>query len=190
VFRAYNIERATRSLLQELDPDPSRQGLKDTPARVAKAWHYWTSGHSIAPSEVLTSFEDGAEQVDEMIVQREIPFYSHCEHHLAPFFGTVDIAYVPNGRVIGLSKFKRLVDVFALRLQVQERMTQQIAHALDDALRPKGVGVIVRARHLCMESRGVKTAGTFTVTSCLLNALREGDARAEFLNLASNHRSP
>ena len=172
------------ALLVAAGEDETREGLRETPARFSEAWKHWTSGYDVAPSEVVKTFADGAERCDEMIVQRDVPFYSHCEHHLAPFFGTVDLAYIPAGRVIGLSKFKRLVDVFALRLQVQERMTVQIAEALADLTGAAGVGVIVRARHLCTESRGVRTAGTFTVTSKLLGALyNDATSRAEFLSL-------
>lgn len=183
--RGWDIKYHTTEMLRALDPEANRAGLADTPTRVAKAWHYWTSGHGMDPAEVLRTFEDGAERVDEMVLQTGIPFYSHCEHHLAPFFGTVAIGYLPAGRVVGLSKLKRLVDVFALRLQVQERLTQQIAHALAEHLAPRGVGVVVRARHLCMESRGVRTCGSATTTSCLLGVMRDDpSARAEFLNLA------
>lgn len=178
------LREACNTLLDAIGESPGREGLIDTPARFAKAWEHWSSGYASNPYEVLKAFEDGAEGCDEMVVQRDIPFYSHCEHHLAPFFGTVDIAYIPNGRVIGLSKFKRLVDVYALRLQVQERLTTRIAEALMEVVGAKGVGVIVRARHLCMESRGVRTAGTHTVTSKLLGVLYEDTrARSEFLAL-------
>lgn len=164
--------------------DNEREGLSETPARVRKAWDFWTSGYAMDPIKVLKSFEDGAEHYDEMVIQTGIPIYSHCEHHLAPFFGTVSIGYIPDGKVVGLSKFKRLVDVFALRLQVQERITQQIAHAFNDEVKPKAVGVILRCRHMCMESRGVRTAGSHTVTSALLGVFHDDwMARQEFLSL-------
>ena len=176
------LRRAALCILEAAGESPGREGLVETPQRFAKAWEHWSSGYAMTAHDVLKAFEDGAEGCDEMVVQRDIPIYSHCEHHLAPFFGTVDIAYIPNGRVIGLSKFKRLVDVYALRLQVQERLTTRIAEALMDVVRAKGVGVIVRARHLCMESRGVRTAGTHTVTSKLLGVLYDDPrARSEFL---------
>jgi len=172
-------------LLQYVGEDINREGLKETPKRVAKAWKEWCSGYLVKPEDVLKSFEDGAEGVDEMVAQKNLPFYSHCEHHMAPFFGTVTIAYVPNKRIVGLSKLARLVDVFSKRLQVQERLTNQIAAALQDSLQPKGVGVLVKARHLCMESRGVARQGQETITSALRGVLlTKPEARAEFLDLA------
>ncbi len=158
-----------------------REGLEETPARVIKAWQFWTDGYGKDPIDVLKCFEDGAEKYDEMIFQGAIPCFSNCEHHMTPFFGFTHIGYIPNGRIIGLSKFSRLVDIFARRLQVQERLTQQIAHALDDYLKPVGVGVVLRCRHMCMESRGIQKPGTVTYTSSLLGAMRDGAARAEFL---------
>jgi GTP cyclohydrolase I len=135
--------------------------------------------------EVLKAFEDGAEEYNELIVVRGIPVYSHCEHHLAPFFGKATIGYVPNGKIVGLSKLTRLVDVFSKRLQVQERMTIQIANALMEVLEPKAVGVVVKCRHMCMESRGIRTAGEETITSAMLGELQPNLAlRTEFLALA------
>jgi GTP cyclohydrolase I len=158
--------------------------LRETPARFLRAWEDYTQGYKQDPVEVLKTFEDGAQNVDEMVLVRDIPVYSHCEHHLAPFFGVAHVGYIPNGRVVGLSKLARLVDVYARRLQVQERLTQQVAYALHAALSPVGVGVVVKCRHLCMEARGVMAAGTSTVTSCMLGALREEhSARAELLRL-------
>ena len=172
-------------LLQYIGEDPAREGLLETPDRVAKAWKHWTKGYDESPEEVLKVFEDGAENYDEMVLVRDIPFYSHCEHHLAPFFGTATVAYVPNGKIVGLSKVNRLVDMFARRLQVQERLTSQIADALADHLKPKGVGVVLRARHLCMESRGVCQQGHHTITSALRGVLAtKPEARAEFMALA------
>ena len=171
-------------LLQYVGEDPSREGLRETPARFLRAWGAYTAGYAQNAADVLKTFEDGGERYDELVLVRDIPVYSHCEHHLAPFFGRAAVAYIPNGRVVGLSKLARLVDVFARRLQVQERMTQQIAHALNDALAPRGVGVVVECRHMCMEARGVRTPGTTTSTSCLLGVLKESArARAEFLQL-------
>lgn len=172
-------------LLSHIDPNPTREGLNETPLRVAKAWRHWAGGYHIKPEQVLKTFEDGAEACDEMVVVRDIPFYSHCEHHLAPIFGSATVAYLPAGRIVGLSKLNRLVDMYARRLQVQERMTNQIADALMTHLKPRGCGVLVKARHLCMESRGVKQVGAVTVTSSLLGVFREDPAaRAEFLALA------
>lgn len=174
-----------RQLLTEVGEDPAREGLHETPDRVARAWEEWTSGYRADPASIFKSFADGSENYDEMIYVGDIPFYSHCEHHLAPFFGTASIGYIPDGRVVGLSKLPRLVDVFARRLQVQERMTRQIAEAIDEHLKPLGVAVVVRARHLCMESRGICKPGTHTVTSAVLGVFRERDAvRQEFFSLA------
>lgn len=178
------LERVAHELLGNLPEDPMRGGLKETPARFAKAWMKWTEGYEQNPEELLKCFDDGGEKCEEMVVQRSIPFYSHCEHHLAPFFGVAHIAYIPNGKILGLSKFSRLVDVFAHRLQVQERLTNQIADSLDEALKPRGVGVVVEARHLCMESRGIQRAGTSTTTSALRGLMKESaQVRAEFLSL-------
>jgi GTP cyclohydrolase I len=178
-------EHDWRRLLTSLGEDPERAGLHETPARVAKAWKHWTSGYGQDPVEILKAFEDGAEQYNELIVVRGIPVYSHCEHHLAPFFGKATIGYLPNGKIVGLSKLTRLVDVFAKRLQVQERMTIQIANALMEVLEPKAVGVVVKCRHMCMESRGIRTPGEETITSAMLGELQPNLAlRTEFLALA------
>lgn len=178
-------EQDWRRFLASLGEDPDRPGLVETPSRVAKAWKHWTSGYAQDPAECLKVFEDGAEQYNELIVVRNIPVYSHCEHHLAPFFGSATIGYVPNGKIVGLSKLTRLVDCFAHRLQVQERLTIQIANALMTHLEPQAVGVVIRCRHLCMESRGIRTQGEETVTSSMLGALQPNQAlRAEFFALA------
>jgi GTP cyclohydrolase I len=179
------IEDHVRRLIQFAGDDPTREGLHETPKRVAEAWRFWCSGYERDPTELLKTFQDGAEGCDEMVVVKDIPFYTHCEHHLTPFFGTATIAYLPDGKVVGLSKLSRVLDVFARRLQVQERLTAQVADAIVDGLAPKGVGVVVKARHLCMESRGVCQQGHHTVTSALRGAIRdEASARAEFLALA------
>jgi GTP cyclohydrolase I len=159
--------------------------LRETPARLTRAWKHWTSGYTQDPAELLKTFEDGAEQYNELIVVRNIPIYSHCEHHLAPFFGKATVGYMPNGKIVGLSKLTRLVDCFAKRLQVQERLTIQVANALMEILEPKAVGVVIRCRHLCMESRGIRTPGEETVTSAMLGELQPNLAmRTEFLALA------
>jgi GTP cyclohydrolase I len=174
-----------RRLLAHLGEDPSRPGLQETPSRVEKAWKHWTSGYTQDPAELLKAFEDGAEEYNELIVVKGIPVYSHCEHHLAPFFGRATIGYVPNGKIVGLSKLTRLVDCFAKRLQVQERLTSQIAEALMTHLEPKAVGVVIRCRHMCMESRGIRTPGEETITSAMLGELQPNLAlRTEFLALA------
>ncbi len=178
-------EHDWRRFLASIGEDPNRPGLVETPARVAKAWKHWTSGYQQNPAEVMKAFEDGAEHYNELIVVRNIPVYSHCEHHLAPFFGRAVIGYLPNGKIVGLSKLTRLMECFSKRLQVQERLTMQVANALMDVLEPRAVGVMVRCRHLCMESRGIKTAGEETVTSAMLGELQHNLAmRTEFLDLA------
>lgn len=173
-------------LLQYVGEDPDREGLKETPARVLKAWKEWTAGYGVDPASVMKVFEDGSENYDEMVVVKDLPFYSHCEHHLAPFFGTATVAYVPSRKILGLSKLGRVLEVFARRLQVQERLTSQVADALQQSLDPKGVAVMVKARHLCMESRGYSRQGHVTITSALRGVfLKEDKARAEFLSIAS-----
>lgn len=181
---AVGIEDHIVRLLQYIGDDPTRGGLLETPARVAKAWKFWSRGYDEDPADILKTFEDGAEGCNEMVVVKDIPFYTHCEHHMAPFFGTASIAYIPDGRIVGLSKLNRVLDCFARRLQVQERLTAQVADSLMLHLAPKGVGVIVKARHLCMESRGVCQQGHHTITSALRGVMFEGAARQEFLALA------
>ena len=181
-----SFEDNVTRLLQFVGEDPTREGLHETPARVAKAWRHWCSGYGKSAKDILKVFEDGAETYDQMVLVKDIPIYSHCEHHLAPIIGTVSIAYIPKGKIVGLSKLSRLADMFARRLQVQERLTEQIADALVEHLQPQGVGVLLKARHLCMESRGVCQQGHHTVTTALRGAIREdAQAREEFLRLAN-----
>jgi GTP cyclohydrolase I len=183
--RRIGIASIVRDLLKMVDPNPNRPGIAETPDRVAKAWEFWTSGYSMNAEDLLKVFEDGAENYDEMVLVRDIPVYSKCEHHLADIFGTASVAYIPNGKIVGLSKLSRLVDMHARRLQVQERLTNDIAEDLWTHLRPKGVGVIVRARHLCMESRGICQQGHHTVTSSLRGVFKDDPAaRGEFMRLA------
>lgn len=171
-------------LLQFIGENPAREGLKDTPSRFLKAWQFYCKGYHEQPKDVFKTFADGAEHYDEMVLVKDIDVYSHCEHHLAPFFGKAHIGYIPDKRIIGLSKLPRLVDVFARRLQVQERLTAQIAGAIEEALQPKGVAVVLECRHLCMESRGVRVRGSTTTTSSMKGVLLERpEARAEFLRL-------
>ena len=179
-------ENVITDLLQEvIGEDVRREGLRETPARVVKAWRHWTSGYDVDIAKLLKTFKDGAEDYDEMVLVKNIPIYSKCEHHLADIFGTATIAYIPNGRVVGLSKLSRVADAFARRLQVQERLTTQIANALDEHLQPSAVGVIVKARHMCMESRGICQQGHHTVTSALRGVFKtDPTARAELLRLA------
>lgn len=179
------LEDNIRRILQFVGDDPAREGLHETPRRVAKAWAHWCSGYNGDPAKLLKVFKDGAEAHNQMVTVKDIPIYSHCEHHMAPIFGTVTISYIPNGMIVGLSKLSRLADMFARRLQVQERLTDQIADALWEHLKPKGVGVVIKARHLCMESRGICQQGHHTVTTALRGAmLDEPETRAEFLQLA------
>lgn len=183
---AGSFENNITRLLQFIGEDATREGLLETPARVAKAWRHWCSGYGKSAKDILKVFEDGAETYDQMVLVKDIPIYSHCEHHLAPIIGTVSIAYIPQGKIVGLSKLSRLADMFARRLQVQERLTEQIADALVEHLQPQGVGVLLKARHLCMESRGVCQQGHHTVTTALRGAIREdAQAREEFLRLAN-----
>lgn len=176
---------AVYAQLRLLDPTPDRAGLGETPMRVAKAWEFWTSGEQADIGKILsTTFEDGGKDYNEMVIVKDIPLYSHCEHHMAAIFGTATVAYIPQGRVVGLSKISRVVDAFARRLQVQERLTVQIADAINQHLQPKGVGVIVRARHMCMESRGICQQGHHTITSALRGVMLDGAARSEFMMLA------
>jgi GTP cyclohydrolase I len=171
-------------LLEFIGEDVEREGLKETPARFLAAWQEWCSGYKEDPAKILKAFKDGADNVDEMVLVRDIPIFSHCEHHLAPFFGKAHVAYIPNGKIVGLSKIPRLVQIFMRRLQVQERLTQQIASAIQQGLEPRGVGVVLECRHMCMESRGVKVPGSSTTTSSLLGAFKtDAAARAEFMRL-------
>lgn len=177
------LEQAAEWLLDTIG-EGSREGLHETPRRFRDAWYFFTSGYKTEPKSVLKSFEDGAESYDEMVLVKEIPFFSQCEHHLVPFFGEAHVAYIPSKRIVGLSKIPRLVEIFARRLQVQERMTNQIADALNEHLEPLGVGVVLKARHLCMESRGIQKIGCYTTTSALRGCIKEEpDARAEFFSL-------
>lgn len=175
-------EGLIRGLLKEIGEDPDREGLIETPARVMKAWKHWCQGYHQDPKSVLKTFEDGAQGADEMVVVKSIELYSHCEHHMAPFFGVAHVAYIPSKRIVGLSKLARLVDIYSQRLQVQERLTNQIADAINEGLDPLGVGVVIEAKHFCMCSRGVNKQGSTTITSALRGALKEKpEARAEFL---------
>jgi GTP cyclohydrolase I len=181
------VHRAAKVLIGTTGEDLNREAFVDTPRRFADAWSEWTAGYSQTAADVLTTFEDGANGVDEMIFQGNITVWSLCQHHLAPFFGVAHIAYIPYGKIIGLSKFARLVDVFARRLQVQEQLTAQIADALVEYVQPIiGVGVVLQCRHACIESRGIRRAGSITQTAALRGAIKEeADARAEFYSLVA-----
>jgi GTP cyclohydrolase I len=175
------VEGLIRDLLYAVGEEPEREGLLDTPKRVRKSLAFLTQGYEMEPRDVLGTaiFE---EDYDAMVVVKDIEFYSLCEHHMLPFFGKAHIAYVPNGRIVGLSKLPRLVEVFSRRLQVQERLTKQIAEALAETLEPSGVGVVIEAAHLCMMMRGVEKQQSSTVTSHMIGTLKDDAAlRGEFL---------
>ncbi|MBM3977941.1 MAG: GTP cyclohydrolase I FolE [Planctomycetes bacterium] len=174
-----------RELLVQVGEDPTREGLVRTPERVARSYKELLSGHRLSVGQVVG---EGVfhEDCSEMVLVRDIEFYSLCEHHMLPFFGRVHVAYIPDGRIIGLSKIPRIVDIFAKRLQVQERMTIQIAEALQQTLQPKGVAVVVYASHLCMMMRGVQKQNSSAMTSCLLGAFRsDARTRSEFFGLVN-----
>jgi GTP cyclohydrolase I len=177
------MPQLVEQMLAELGEDPRRQGLRATPDRVARALRELTDGYGLRASDVVAGavFD---QDYDEMVLVKDIPFYSLCEHHMLPFFGTCHVGYLPRGKVVGLSKIPRLVSMFAHRLQLQERMTTVIAEALNDQVAPRGVGVVVEARHLCMEMRGVQKTGGELITSCMLGTFRkDARTRAEFLDL-------
>jgi len=177
-----SLQALMREMLVHLGEDPERDGLRDTPERMERSMQYLTKGYQEDPDEILLdAMFDVA--YDEMVIVKDIEMFSLCEHHLLPFFGKVHVAYIPNGKVIGLSKIPRLVDVFARRLQVQERLTTQIADAIESAIRPQGVGVVVEARHLCMMMRGVEKQHSATITSSMLGNFRNKETRDEFLAL-------
>jgi len=177
------IESAVASILRVLDPEPQREGLERTPARVARALTYMTRGYQEDPKTVINNALF-TEQYSEMIVVRDIDFYSLCEHHILPFFGKAHVAYLPRNHIVGISKIARLVETFARRLQVQERLTTQIAKTIDEHLKPLGVAVVLEAEHLCMRMRGVEKQNSFVVTSAMLGGFRSNqETRAEFMNL-------
>ncbi len=178
----FSTEEIYREILSRLGEDPSRDGLLATPARVAKAMADLTKGYDEDPTKILRGalFD---EDYDEMVIVKDIEMFSLCEHHMLPFFGKVHVAYIPKGKVIGLSKIPRLVEVFARRLQIQERLTRQIADAIQNAIAPQGVGVVIEARHLCMMMRGIEKQHSSTVTSAMVGCFRQKETRLEFLSL-------
>ncbi len=179
------IQSLIEQLLEEIGEDPNREGLKKTPSRVAKAWQFLARGYTEDINTIINHavFQ---ESYDEMVTVRDIEFFSLCEHHLLPFFGKAHVGYIPDGKIIGLSKIPRIVEMFGRRLQVQERMTQLIAETLNDSLQPKGVAVVLEGRHLCMQMRGVEKKNSFATTSYMTGLFRE-DARTrkEFLDIIS-----
>ncbi len=177
------MEDIIRQLLIELGEDPNREGLVDTPARVKRSMDFLTSGYHDDPRALIENscFSDKHE---EMVLVKDIPLYSLCEHHLLPFFGHAHVGYLPNDKIVGISKVARLVDLFGRRLQLQERLTNQVAETLMDILKPKGVAVVIEAEHLCMQMRGVQKRGTSVITSAMLGAFRSRpETRAEFMTL-------
>ena len=175
-------EDAVRVLLRWSGDDPTREGLLDTPKRVAKAYGDWFSGYAMDPEEYLKRTFEEVAGYDEMVVLRDIEFESHCEHHMAPIIGKAHVGYLPRGRVVGISKLARVVEAYARRFQVQEKMTAQIAACIEDALQPRGVGVVIEAAHECMTTRGIHKRGVSMVTSKMLGSFREdARTRSEFL---------
>jgi GTP cyclohydrolase I len=182
------LEQIYSEILTRVGEDPTRDGLLATPGRVAKSMEFLTRGYTQSIEEVLHEALFDVDY-DEMVIVKDIEFYSMCEHHMLPFFGRAHIAYVPDGKVVGLSKIPRIVDVFARRLQVQERMTQQIAEAIENAIHPQGVGVVLEAQHLCMMMRGVEKQSSATVTSSMLGVFKtQLQTRNEFLSLVRSPR--
>jgi GTP cyclohydrolase IA len=178
----FSTREMLREILSRFGEDPSRDGLLETPGRVEKSMAFLTKGYGEDPATILRGalFD---EDYDEMVIVKDIEIFSLCEHHMLPFFGKVHVAYIPKGKVIGLSKIPRLVEVFARRLQIQERLTRQIADAIQDAIEPQGVGVVVEARHLCMMMRGIEKQHSSTVTSAMVGCFRQKETRLEFLSL-------
>ncbi|MGA9121021.1 MAG: GTP cyclohydrolase I FolE [Bacteroidota bacterium] len=184
------MEDLIRQLLKAVGEDPQREGLQTTPDRVARMWEFLTKGYGEDVQKIL----NGAifnEKYSELVIVKDIDLYSVCEHHMLPFFGKAHVAYIPNGKIVGLSKIPRIVEVFSRRLQVQERLTQQIAETLFDALNPEGVGVVIEARHMCMMMRGVEKQNSVATTSAMLGVFRDDEkTRSEFLTLIAERMKP
>ncbi|MDX1952818.1 MAG: GTP cyclohydrolase I FolE [Verrucomicrobiota bacterium] len=186
--RTDQLTETVKKQLELLGEDPSRDGLRDTPKRVAKSLEFLTSGYSLDPKKVLNNALFDVKS-DEMVIVKDIDFHSLCEHHMLPFFGKCHIAYLPGKKVIGLSKLPRLVDVFARRLQVQERMTNQIARTIQELINPLGVGVVIESQHLCMLMRGVEKQNSYAITSSMIGCFRDdARTRSEFLDLIHHRR--
>lgn len=182
-----NIERITKQLLENIGEDPNREGLLKTPSRVAKAWQFFSKGYTQSIDELINNaiFNEDA---NDMVIVRDIEFFSLCEHHLIPFFGKAHVGYIPNGKVIGLSKIPRIIDMFSRRLQVQERLTHQVADALKNVLKPKGVAVVLEGRHMCMQMRGVEKQNSFTSTSAMSGQFKKSsETRSEFLAIINRN---
>ena len=182
------INNLTKQLLEEIGEDPSREGLLKTPSRVSKAWSFFSGGYNQDLDKIINNAVFNEDATD-MVVVRDIEFFSLCEHHLIPFFGRAHVAYLPNGKVIGLSKIPRIIDMFSRRLQVQERLTRQIAETVKEILDPIGVAVIMEGQHMCMQMRGVEKQNSLTTTSSMLGKFRESDrTRSEFLSIIGLNR--
>jgi GTP cyclohydrolase IA len=178
----FSTQEMYREILSRLGEDPSRDGLAATPSRVEKSMAFLTKGYREDPTKILRGAMFDVDY-DEMVIVKDVEMFSLCEHHMLPFFGKVHVAYIPKGKVIGLSKIPRLVEVFARRLQVQERLTRQIADTIQEAIEPQGVGVVIEARHLCMMMRGVEKQHSSTVTSAMVGCFQQKETRSEFLSL-------
>ena len=177
------LEQITRKLLKEIGENPDREGLVRTPSRVAKSWEFFSRGYNQNLEDIVNNaiFEEDAK---DMVIVRDVEFFSLCEHHLLPFFGKAHVGYIPNGKVIGLSKIPRIIDMFSRRLQVQERLTRQVAEALQDVLNPIGVAVVMEGRHMCMQMRGVEKQNSFASPSAMLGQFRKSsETRSEFLSI-------
>jgi len=187
-LKDFSTQDLYRELLLRIGEDPTRDGLTATPGRVEKSMAFLTKGYQEDPNQILRGalFEV---DYDEMVIVKDVEMFSLCEHHMLPFFGKVHVAYIPKGKVIGLSKIARLVEIFARRLQVQERMTRQIADAIQEAISPQGVGVVIEARHLCMMMRGIEKQNSSTVTSAMLGCFHQKETRSEFLSLVRHQGS-
>jgi GTP cyclohydrolase I len=179
-----DVEAAFRTIIRWAGDDPGREGLIETPARMARSFEVFFVGYALDPVEFLQKTFEEIEGYDEMIVLRGIRFESHCEHHMAPIIGQAWVAYVPSGRVVGISKLARVIEVYAKRLQIQEKMTAQIANSINDVLKPQGVAVIIKASHHCMTTRGVHKPDSDLVTSCMLGCFRDNPLSQEFLSMA------
>jgi len=180
------LENSVVEILKHIGEDPDREGLIDTPTRVRKAWEFMCGGYKEDPQAIINKALFSSSN-DEMVVVKDIEFYSMCEHHMLPIIGKAHVAYIPNGKVIGLSKIPRVVDVFARRLQIQEQLTEQIAEAINEAISPKGVAVVIDARHMCMEMRGVQKINSSTVTSALRGLFKkEKKTKDEFMSIISS----
>lgn len=182
-----DAEQAVRTLIQWAGDDPDREGLLDTPARVVRAFEEYFQGYNADPEDILKRTFEEVEGYDEMVLLKDIRFESHCEHHMAPIIGKAHVAYLPKNRVVGISKLARVVELYAQRLQIQEKMTAQVANAINDVLQPEGVAVVIDASHQCMTCRGVHKPGVSMITSKMLGAFRDNDrTRREFLSMVGN----